>query len=359
MRRRLLLTADAVGGVWQYACDLAACLAPHGWEAVIAVLGPDPSDEQRKLTRSRVVATGLTLDWMSDGPEAVLAAGDAMAALARQQKVDLVQLNGPALGARADFGVPVVAVEHGGLATWWAAVERSPLPQELAWNRDLTAAGLRRADAVVAPSAAHGADVRRAYGLPKSPVAIHNGRRQMELLGGFNPSGGAFTAGRLWDQAKDVGTLDRAAARTAAPFRAAGALVGPHGRTERPGNLISLGLLSDEALAAEYARRPIFVTAALFEPFGLTALEAAQAGCPLVLSDIPTFRELWEGVATFVEPGDAAGFADAIDRLASDAFVHAAAGLKAVERSARYTPAACAAAMADLYDGLLDRRDAA
>lgn len=359
MKRRLLLTADAVGGVWQYACDLAACLASHGWEAVIAVLGPEPSAEQRKLTRARVVTTGLPLDWLSDDAAPVLAAGEALAVLARELKVDLVQLNGPALGAKADFGVPVVAVEHGGVATWWAAVERMPLPADLAWNRDLTAAGLGRADAIVAPSAAHAADVRRAYGLRRSPVAVHNGRRQMELLGGFTPSGGAFTAGRLWDQAKDVATLDRAAARTAAPFRAAGSLVGPHGRTEKPDDLICLGLLSDEALAAEYARRPVFVSAARFEPFGLAVLEAAQAGCPLVLSDIPVFRELWEGAATFVEPGDASGFADAIDRLASDAFVHAAAGLKAVERSARYTPAACAAAMAGLYDGLIDRRSAA
>jgi len=359
VKRRLLLTADAVGGVWQYACDLAACLAPHGWEAVIAVLGPEPSAKQRRLTRARVVATGLPLDWMSDGADAVLATGDALAVLARELKVDLVQLNGPALGARANFGVPVVAVEHGGLATWWAATERPPLPAELAWNRDLARAALIRADAVVAPSIAHAADVRRAYGLTATPLAIHNGRRPMELLGGFTPSSGAFTAGRLWDQAKDVGTLDRAAARTAAPFRAAGPLVGPHGRTERPANLICLGLLSDEALAVEYARRPVFVSAARFEPFGLAVLEAAQAGCPLVLSDIPVFRELWEGAATFVEPGDATGFADAIDRLAADAFVHAAAGLKAVERAARYTPAACAAAMADLYDGIMDRRSAA
>ena len=39
---------------------------------------------------------------------------------------------------------------------------------------------------------------------------------------------------------------------------------------------------------------------ALYEPFGLAVLEAAQAGCALVLSDIPTFRELWDGAALFV-----------------------------------------------------------
>ena len=34
-------------------------------------------------------------------------------------------------------------------------------------------------------------------------------------------------------------------------------------------------------------------------------LEAASAGCPLILGDIPTFRELWDGAAVFVAPDDA------------------------------------------------------
>ncbi len=51
--------------------------------------------------------------------------------------------------------------------------------------------------------------------------------------------------------------------------------------------------------------RPIFVSTSLYEPFGLAVLEAAQAGCPLVLSDIATFRELWDGAAIFFPPGDA------------------------------------------------------
>ena len=40
---RLLMTADAVGGVWTYALDLAAGLAPFGVETTLAVLGPAPA----------------------------------------------------------------------------------------------------------------------------------------------------------------------------------------------------------------------------------------------------------------------------------------------------------------------------
>ena len=47
-------------------------------------------------------------------------------------------------------------------------------------------------------------------------------------------------------------------------------------------------------------------------------LEAAQAGCALVLSDIATFRELWAGAAMFVPPGDPAGLAAALTKLLHD-----------------------------------------
>jgi glycosyltransferase involved in cell wall biosynthesis len=85
-------------------------------------------------------------------------------------------------------------------------------------------------------------------------------------------------------------------------------------------------------------------------------LEAAQAGCPLVLSDIPTFRELWDDAALFVPPGDAAGFAAAIERAAQDAD---RLGARAEERAARYTPEAMASGMAALYRQALPARRAA
>ena len=55
------------------------------------------------------------------------------------------------------------------------------------------------------------------------------------------------------------------------------------------------------------ARAAIFVSSSVYEPFGLAVLEAAGSGAALVLSDIPTFRELWDEAALFAPPGDAAG----------------------------------------------------
>ena len=42
-RTRVLMTADTVGGVWQYALDLARGLSEAGASTILAVLGPAPS----------------------------------------------------------------------------------------------------------------------------------------------------------------------------------------------------------------------------------------------------------------------------------------------------------------------------
>ncbi|MGI4878718.1 MAG: glycosyltransferase, partial [Janthinobacterium lividum] len=159
--------------------------------------------------------------------------------------------------------------------------------------------------------------------------------------------------GRLWDAGKNVAVLDRAAARTAVPVHAAGAVAAPGGRPASFAHLRLLGSVDEATLGDWLGRRPVFVSAARYEPFGLAVLEAAAAGCALVLSDIPSFRELWADAAVFVAPDDDRGFAAAIDGLVGDAGRRQAMGAAAAARAARYTPAAAAAAMAAIYAGLV------
>lgn len=401
MTTRLLMTADAVGGVWQYAAELARALVPHGVETTVAVLGPEPSPDQLSillhpclepgsrlpsgghgatdeaeprlepgLTEGdavRFIHTGLSLDWLSDGPDPVLAAGRAIADLARDLRADLVHLNSPTLAAAARFDRPVVAVAHGCVATWWRAANGTAPDPSYRWQADLMRRGLLAADAAIAPSASFAADLQRIYALPTAPQAIHNGRTPSSpsLLrneGGegrcetSTPAFHAFTAGRLWDRVKNVSVLDQVARHLSVSFRAAGPVTAPHGETAEPMHLHLLGDLPAHALAAELAVRPVFVSAATFEPFGLAVLEAAQAGCALVLSDIPTFRELWSGAALFVPADDPAAIAAAIESLLADPARREALARAARARSARYTPGATAAAMADLYGRLRPSR---
>ena len=143
------------------------------------------------------------------------------------------------------------------------------------------------------------------------------------------------------------------------PFLAAGSRSGPHGETAALAHLEPLGQLADVELAALLAKRPVFVSAARFEPFGLAVLEAAAAGCALVLSDIATFRELWDGAAIFADPGSPESFRAAI-AAALPIPARERLGTAAAARARRFTPGATAAAMSAIYDELpVTRRVAA
>ncbi|WP_436811511.1 glycosyltransferase family 4 protein [Sphingomonas sp. DT-204] len=350
---RILLTADAVGGVWQYATDLARAFGSREVETVIALLGPPPSAAQRAeaaaIPGARLVETGRPLDWLSDGPAPILAAGAAIAELAGDEHVDLVQLNMPSLSAAAPPPVPVLAVAHGCIASWWQATcPGEPLPRAFHWHRSLTGEGLRAADMVAAPSAGYARMVARLYGLPRTPAVVHNGRAFAPLANGAMQDC-VFTAGRLWDRAKNAALLDRVAGRLAVPFHAAGPVTGPHGEAIDLRHLHLLGSLDAAGMARQLACRPVFVSAARFEPFGLAVLEAAAAGSALVLSDMPVFRELWDGSAQFVAGEDEAAWTRAIESVIGDTRRRLRLGAAARERAARYTADAMVEAMAGLY----------
>jgi glycosyltransferase involved in cell wall biosynthesis len=208
--------------------------------------------------------------------------------------------------------------------------------------------GLQRAAAIIAPSIAFAAETAGTYDLAAPVSAVHNGRG--DLWSRDIPQGNfVFTAGRLWDEGKNVTTLDAAAARSRVPFQAAGSVAGPNGARVGLQHVQALGQLSETRLAGLYAARPIYASAALYEPFGLSVLEAAQAGCALVLSDIATHREIWGGAAIFVPPRDEAAFAAAIEDLLNDADERQQLGQLARARASLYTPERMARGMADIY----------
>ncbi len=356
--RRLLMTADAVGGVWPYALDLAAALARrHDVETTLAVLGPLPDEDQRwsagLVPGLRLVETALPLDWLAGRPEEVEAAGRRIAALAAETGAGIVQLNTPALAAGTVFPVPTVAVHHSCVATWWAGVRAGPLPDDFGWRAGLVRRGLHAADAVVAPSRAFARATRAVHRLPTLPAAVWNGRAAPpEPEAGGEPAEFVFSAGRLWDEGKNVQALDNAAAGLGVRLLLAGPLTGPNGARAAPRHALCLGTLSGDAMRDCLVHRPVFASTALFEPFGLAVLEAAQAGCALVLSDIPTFRELWADAAIFVPPRDEAAIAAALGRVLRDRGLRHHLGEAARRRAARYTIAAMADRMAGLYRGL-------
>ncbi|NUB05308.1 glycosyltransferase family 4 protein [Azospirillum sp. Vi22] len=354
----LLMTADSVGGVWTYALDLAQELAAGGLRVTLAVLGPSPQDDQTAAARAipglELIDTGLPLDWMAEDPSAIRRGAEALGTLARRLGVDLVHLNSPALAADAGFTVPVVGVCHSCLATWWATLRGGALPGDFLWRIEVLARGYRACDALAAPSTAFAQATAAAYGLPP-PVVVRNGRRPPPGGGLGGRERFVFTAGRLWDDGKNIATLDAAAALLEAPVVAAGSLEGPGGNHRTLRHAATLGRLDAASIAAWLARAPVFASAALYEPFGLTVLEAAQAGCALVLSDIATFRELWDGAALFVEPRDSAALAATIRRLLDDPGETGRLGEAARLKAGQYGMEPMASGMRGLYRSVLAR----
>ena len=352
---RLLLVTDAVGGVWVYSLELARALAAHEVDVTLAVVGPPASATQREQAAGlTLIDTGLPLDWMPTTPGEMRRAGNRIAALARSEGADLVQTCSAPLLADTQFDRPCIAVQHSCVASWWSAVRGTALPQEFAWRRDLVEAGLNRAAAVVAPSVSFAAETARIYDLVRPVLPVHNGRRPVTPVG--VPQGDfVFTASRLWDEGKNVATLDAAAKLTRIPFEAAGATQGPNGARGTFENLRLLGELNGARLAGVLAARPIYASAAVYEPFGLSVLEAANAGCALLLSDIPTFRELWRDAALFVPANSPEAFADGVEQLMADPDERERLGRAARERAQLYTPARMAERMAAIYAGLASR----
>jgi glycosyltransferase involved in cell wall biosynthesis len=76
----------------------------------------------------------------------------------------------------------------------------------------------------------------------------------------------------------------------------------------------------------------------LYEPFGLAPLEAALRGCALVLSDIGSFRELWDGCAAFFPRGDAEVLAAVLAELEADPKRGARLANPPPSRALRVTP---------------------
>ncbi|MBB6182348.1 glycosyltransferase family 4 protein [Pseudorhizobium flavum] len=83
-----------------------------------------------------------------------------------------------------------------------------------------------------------------------------------------------------------------------------------------------VGEIAPEEIGTFLAALDLFVFPSAAETFGLAAVEAAQAGIPVVANDLAVLREVLEWdqhpCALFVDTADTASFAQAINELLSD-----------------------------------------
>jgi glycosyltransferase involved in cell wall biosynthesis len=200
----------------------------------------------------------------------------------------------------------------------WRLLYLSRVPQRLL---------LDRADEVVTVSATVAREIAE-HRLTRRPVTVVPNAADGASMPAAAPGErdrsivymGAFIA------YKDVPTLVRAAgllpgwtlhlaSRVPAGVRAAlTGLAGEVGAT-----VVFHDGVDEAAYAALLDRATALVTASLDEGFGLPVVEAMQRGVPVVLTDIPIFREVGGEAARYAAAGDPAAFAAEVAALADPA----------------------------------------
>jgi glycosyltransferase involved in cell wall biosynthesis len=355
---RILMTTDSIGGVWSYTLELCRALTSHGVHIELAVMGALPTEAQRKqaqqLARVRLYGSAFRLEWMSNPWDDVSRAGEWLLGLERQTAPDLVHLN-HLLHADLPWRAPVISVGHSCVLSWWQAVHGVPAPAQWDYYRERVTASLRAAACVVAPTQAMLTELERYYGPFRQSAVIYNARNRWLFKAGVKQPI-ILCAGRLWDKAKNLEALSKVAAALPSPVFAAGASRSPDGNSVGFAHIQMLGPLDTKSLADWYARAAIYALPARYEPFGLTALEAAMSGCALVLSDIASLREVWGPSARYVPPHDRERLKDTLNELIVNDSVRKRCAARAMARARQFTPARQEQQYRLLYRELLGSR---
>jgi glycosyltransferase involved in cell wall biosynthesis len=359
---RVLLTTDTAGGVWSHTEELADALRARGHQVALVAFGAAPSAVHREWlnVRPELPFTWISspLEWMAEPEPALSASVDALRGVVEREEPDLIHLNQFFYGAH-QLGAPKLVVAHSDVLSWWRVMKGENAPDD-PWFRRYTGwvlQGLAGADLRVAPSAWMAGQAEAIYGFGDVQV-VHNGR---SATGAGTPCRArdpwVVAAGRLWDEAKGVGDLAGAAPDIPGRVIVAGAAEHPAGGADFPRDAPGVeyaGMLPAAGLRELLGRAAVYAATSRYEPFGLAPLEAALAGCALVMTDIPTFRELWEGCALFYPPGDVAALAAGCRELLQNPdrrqALSGAAGKRARER---YNPGRMAAGYEALYRRIL------
>ncbi len=354
---KVLLTADTIGGVWTYALDLARGLSTHGVEIALATMGAPVSDGQRNQLRSvknvTLFESNYKLEWMNDPWRDVRCSGDWLLKIEEQLQPDLVHLNGYSHGC-LPFKAPKLVVGHSCVMSWWQACRGEPAPVEWDRYREQAHGGLIAADLVVTPTHAMLAQLCQHYGSMEHALVIPNGRHIEQYTELWEKEPFVLAAGRLWDEAKNLATLDTAANSLDWPVYVAGDQRHPDGGIASSNAVRLLGSLDEATLAGWYGRAAVYALPARYEPFGLSILEAALSGCALVLGDIPSLRENWDGAAEFVSPDDPQQLRAAIQGLVKDSARRRELAQRSLHRAMRFSLTTCAAGYFAAYQDILD-----
>ena len=324
---RILLTTDTIGGVWTFTKELTTELLNRGHAVALVSFGRQPSREQQSWCASthltygdnfQFTASAAPLEWMEDNEFVLKQGAGVLFHVAKQFRPDLLHSNQFCLGA-VTLDVPKLITAHSDVLGWADACRPYGLGNSrwLKQYRYLLTQGLHGCDAVVAPTRWMATTLTRHYGNLPNCYVVLNGRTlntpQCHLR-----TVQAVTAGRLWDEAKNIGMLRTV--NSPIPIYVAGER--HHGTSVAPkqlGHAILLGALPESSLMALFAKSSIYIVTSIYEPFGIAPLEAALCGCAVVANDIPSLREVWGDAALYFDgPGSLSTVLHQLNRNAQE-----------------------------------------
>jgi glycosyltransferase involved in cell wall biosynthesis len=296
---RLLLTADNIGGVWTFVLNLARGLSKNGADVRIAVIGDEMTPgQQDDIDFTKWYFFKSKQEWMRDPWMDIREAGKWLLSLADSIRADVVHLNSYSFGS-LPWKVPVIITAHSCVLSWWESVNRSSVPKEWDEYTRRVTQGIRAADVVVTPSYDMMKSVEKFYHPSGKKLVIYNGAETSNYLPG-NKDDYVFCMGRLWDEAKNMRLILKAAEGIKHQIYIAGKTA--ELSVSHPPNVQLLGQLSPHQVAGWLSGAAVYVLPVRYEPFGYTFLEAALSGCALVTGDIPSMREIWADAAVYADP---------------------------------------------------------
>lgn len=221
-------------------------------------------------------------------------------------------------------------------------------------ERALVTRALRRADAVIVPSAFTAERVATRFGrhavvtplAPSSDMAPPAASEVARVRARHGlPDLFVLHVGTV-EPRKDVPGLARACRRAGVPLVLAGARAP---RSAVPAGARHLGYVSRADLAPLYGSATVVAFPSRYEGFGLPPLEAMGCGAPVVATRVASLPEVLGDAAWLVPPGDDEQLGRAIKELLADADRREEMSEAGRKRAAAFSWAATAAATAEVY----------
>ncbi len=317
---KILMTTDSIGGVWTYSLELCKALQPYGVRVGLATMGKHLTTGQRRslaaLKHVSYFQTDYKLEWMEDPEEDLAEAGLWLQQVAYEYEPDVLHLNEYTF-AGLGWYLPTVVVGHSSLCSWYWYVRRQVIGGEWDAYCQRVRKGLANADRVIAPSRTMLHWLLTHYGPIPDSQTIYNAS-EWEVGSPAQKDPFIFTAGRLWDEGKNIQLLGEIASRVAWPIYVAGDANHPEGSKINYPELRLMGKLSRAQMEHTLASTSIYALPARYEPFGFSVFAAARSACALVLSDLDSFYEIWGDAPIYASADDPEAWVFHLNRLIAD-----------------------------------------